>query len=77
MILIMNFKIEWEHYNENLSAKIVEKLMEILKQNPYTQVLRRLDDISSFENFEIHIAANLYLDQWVYNRSSIDQVASI
>ena len=35
-------------FNENLSAKVVEKLMEILKQNPYTQVLQRLDDISFF-----------------------------
>ena len=37
----------------------------------------RLEDISSFEDFEIHIAANPNLDQWVYNRSSIDQVAAI
>ena len=77
MILIMNFKIKWEYYNGNLSAKVVEKLMKILKQNPYTQVLRRLDDISSFEDFEIHITANPNLDQWIYNRSSIDQVAFI
>ena len=33
-------------YNENLSAKVVEKLMKILKQNLYAQVLRRLEDIS-------------------------------
>ena len=32
-------------YNKNLSAKVVEKLMKILKQNPYAQVLRRLEDI--------------------------------
>ena len=49
-------------YNENLSAKVVEKLMKILKQNLYPQVLRRLEDIS-FEDFEIHIAANSNLDQ--------------
>ena len=49
-------------YNENLSAKVVEKLMEILKQNPYAQVLQKLEDISSFEDFEIHIAANSNLD---------------
>ena len=35
-------------YNENLSAKVMEKLMEILKQNLYAQVLRRLENISSF-----------------------------
>ena len=49
-------------YNENLSAKIVEKLMKILKQNPYAQILRRVEDISSFEDFKIHIAANSNLD---------------
>ena len=64
-------------YNENLSAKVVEKLMKILKQNPYAQVLRRLEDILSFEDFKIHIAANSNLDQRVYNRSSVDQVAAI
>ena len=64
-------------YNGNLSVKVVEKLMEILKQNPYAQVLRRLEDISSFEDFEIHIAVNSNLDQRVYNRSSVNQVAAI
>ena len=64
-------------YNENLSAKVVEKLMKILKQNPYVQVLRRLEDKSSFEDFEIQIAANSNLDQRVYNCSSVDQVAAI
>ena len=78
MILVMNFKIEWRtQYNENLSAKVVEKLMEILEQNPYVQVLWRLDDISSFEDFEIHIAVNANLDQRVYNQSFADQVAAI
>ena len=64
-------------YNENLSTKIVEKLIKILKQNPYAQVLWRLEDLSFFEDFEIHIAANSNLDQWVYNRSSVDQVVAI
>ena len=32
---------------------------------------------SSFEDFEIHITANSNLDQRVYNRLSIDQVAAI
>ena len=64
-------------YNENLTAKVVEKLIEILKQNPYAQVLWRLEDLSFFEDFEIHIATNSNLDQRVYNRSFIDQVAAI
>ena len=51
--------------------------MEILKQNSYVQVLRRLENKSSFENFEIHIATNSNLDQRVYNCSSVDQVATI
>ena len=63
-------------YNENLSAKVVKKLMKILKQNPYAQVLRRLEDIFFFEDFEIHIATNFNLDQRVYNRSSVDQVTT-
>ena len=64
-------------YNESLSAKVMENLMKILEQNPYTQVLRKLKDISSFEDFEIHIAVNNNLDQQVYNRPSADQVAAI
>ena len=77
MILVMNFKIEWRtQYNENLSAKVVEKLMEILKQNSYAQVLRRLED-SSFKDFEIYIAVNFNLDQRVYNLSFVNQVVAI
>ena len=64
-------------YNKNLSAKVMEKLMKILEQNTYAQVLQRLENISSFEDFEIHIATNSNLDQRVYNRSSVDQVAAI
>ena len=54
---------------KTLITKVVEKLMEILKQNPYAQVLLRLEDKSSFKDFEIHIAANSNLDQRVYNCS--------
>ena len=64
-------------YNESLGAKVVEKLMKILEQNSYAQVLRRLEDISSFEDFEIHITANANLDQRIYNRPPTDQVAAI
>ena len=64
-------------YNKNLSAKVVEKLMEILKQNLYAQVLLGLEDIFSFKDFEIHIATNSNLDQRVYNCLSVDQVAAI
>ena len=39
--------------------------------------MRRLEDISSFEDFEIHIAANANLDQRIYNWPPTDQVAAI
>ncbi|PHT76347.1 hypothetical protein T459_19869 [Capsicum annuum] len=45
--------------------------------NPYAQFFCQLKDHSSFQNLEIRIASNAKLDQRVYNKPSVDQVAAI
>ncbi|KAM3395232.1 hypothetical protein P3S68_004237 [Capsicum galapagoense] len=45
--------------------------------NPYAQFFCQLKDHSSFQNLEIRIASNAKLDQRVYNKPSVDQVATI
>ncbi|XP_009791383.2 uncharacterized protein [Nicotiana sylvestris] len=45
--------------------------------NPYAQFLFQLKDHSSFQDLQIQIAANATLDQRVYNKPSVDQIATI
>ncbi|XP_019242637.1 PREDICTED: uncharacterized protein LOC109222777, partial [Nicotiana attenuata] len=45
--------------------------------NPYAQFFCQLKDHSSFQDLQIRIAANATLDQRVYNKSSVDQIAAI
>nr|XP_016472237.1 PREDICTED: uncharacterized protein LOC107794274 [Nicotiana tabacum] len=45
--------------------------------NPYAQFFFQLKDHSSFQNLQIRIAANAILDQRVYNKPSVDQIAAI
>ncbi|KAI8561109.1 hypothetical protein RHMOL_Rhmol04G0311400 [Rhododendron molle] len=52
------------------------KLMEVLSENPYAQVLRTLEK-RPLESYRIHIQSSVKLDQRVYNSPSADQVAGI
>ncbi|XP_049346841.1 uncharacterized protein LOC125811408 [Solanum verrucosum] len=48
-----------------------------MEQNPYAEFFTQLKHHSSFENIVIRIAANASLDQRVYYKPSVDQVAAI
>ncbi|XP_049354827.1 uncharacterized protein LOC125819439 [Solanum verrucosum] len=48
-----------------------------MEQNPYAKFFTQLKHHSNFQNLEIRIAANASLDQRVYNKPSVDQVAAI
>ncbi|KAH0767034.1 hypothetical protein KY290_002952 [Solanum tuberosum] len=61
----------------NLSEEVMEKIRKIMEQNPYAEFFTQLKHHSSFQNIEIRIAANASLDQRVYNKPSVDQVAAI
>lgn len=60
-----------------LSEKVMGKINKIMDQNSYAQFFTHLEDHTSLENFEICISANVLLDQRVYNKSTMDQVAAI
>lgn len=45
--------------------------------NPYAQFFQQLKDHSSFKDLQIRIASNSKLDQRVYNKPLVDQVAAI
>ncbi|XP_075108897.1 uncharacterized protein LOC142180730 [Nicotiana tabacum] len=61
----------------NLSEEVVTKIRQLMDGNPYAQFLCQLKDHSSFQDLQIRIAANATLDQRVYNKPSVDQIAAI
>ncbi|XP_073148401.1 uncharacterized protein [Henckelia pumila] len=63
--------------NADVDELIVATLMDILKNNPYAKLLRRIQQYSSIEDIQLHICKNAVLDQRCYNTPSVDQVAAI
>ncbi|XP_070049126.1 uncharacterized protein [Nicotiana tomentosiformis] len=61
----------------NLPEEIVEKISQIMDENPYAQFLHQLRDHPTFQDLQIRIVANATQDQRVYNKPSLDQVAAI
>ncbi|XP_049378107.1 uncharacterized protein LOC125842861 [Solanum stenotomum] len=61
----------------NLSEEVMIKIRNIMEMNPYAKFFSQLKEHTSFQNMEIRIAANASLDQRVYNKPSVDQVAAI
>ncbi|XP_015167740.1 uncharacterized protein [Solanum tuberosum] len=61
----------------NLSEEVMIKIRNIMERNPYAKFFSQLKEHTSFQNMEIRIAANASLDQRVYNKPSVDQVAAI
>nr|XP_025885670.1 uncharacterized protein LOC101263285 isoform X2 [Solanum lycopersicum]XP_025885671.1 uncharacterized protein LOC101263285 isoform X2 [Solanum lycopersicum] len=60
-----------------LSDHIATKIKQVMESNPYAQIFCQLKNQTSFHNFQLRIAANASLDQRVYNRPSVSQVAAI
>ncbi|XP_075080354.1 replication protein A 70 kDa DNA-binding subunit B-like [Nicotiana tabacum] len=61
----------------NLSEEIVAKIRKIMDENPYAQFFSQLKDQPTFQNLQVRIAATAFLDQRVYNKPTVDQVAAI
>ncbi|KAH7860945.1 hypothetical protein Vadar_019830 [Vaccinium darrowii] len=55
-----------------LDKCVVKKLMEVLSGNPYSQVLRKLQQ-DQLDSYQIRIRSDVKLDQRVYNSPSADQ----
>ncbi|KAH0685716.1 hypothetical protein KY290_017241 [Solanum tuberosum] len=61
----------------NLSEEVMTKLRIIMEGNPYAKFFSRFKEHTNLQNLQIRIAANASLDQRVYNKPSVDQVAAI
>ncbi|KAH0652401.1 hypothetical protein KY289_030079 [Solanum tuberosum] len=61
----------------NLSEEVMTKLRNIMEGNPYAEFFSRLKEHTNLQNLQVRITANASLDQRVYNKSSVDQVAAI
>ncbi|XP_075477902.1 uncharacterized protein LOC142518929 isoform X1 [Primulina tabacum] len=60
-----------------VDIELMVLLMDIMKVNPYAQLLKRINQYSSIRNLRLHISKNVYVDQKCYNSPSADQVAAI
>ncbi|KAH0692798.1 hypothetical protein KY285_019895 [Solanum tuberosum] len=61
----------------NLSEKVMTKIRNIMEGNPYAKFFSQLKEHTNLQNLQVRIAANASLDQRVYNKPSVDQVATI
>lgn len=55
----------------------MKKIRNIMERNPYVESFTQLKEHINLQNIEICIAANASLDQSVYNKPSVYQVAAI
>ncbi|KAL5550911.1 hypothetical protein UlMin_001087 [Ulmus minor] len=61
----------------DLNASIINKLIQILKCNPYYSFFQHLKDIPNLKDHQIVIKSNPDLDQKIYNTPLASQVAAI
>ncbi|XP_073285185.1 uncharacterized protein [Primulina huaijiensis] len=61
----------------DVDRELMVLLMDIMKVNPYAQLLKRINQYSSIRNLRLHISKNVHVDQRCYNSPSADQVAAI
>lgn len=66
-------EIENRFYVSNkMNSCILEKIIVILKVNPYSNFFQALKNVPNLENYKIHIRSNVGLDQRIYNSPSIN-----
>ncbi|XP_075480104.1 uncharacterized protein LOC142520834 [Primulina tabacum] len=62
---------------EAVNESTMALLMDILKVNPYAQLLKRIKQYPSVKNLRLHICKDVSIDHRRYNSPSADQVAAI
>ncbi|XP_075486067.1 uncharacterized protein LOC142525622 isoform X2 [Primulina tabacum] len=60
-----------------LDENTMEVLMDVMKGNPYVELLRRLNQYPCIQDLRLHIYKNAPVDQRRYNTPTADQVAAI
>ncbi|XP_019255086.1 PREDICTED: uncharacterized protein LOC109233667 [Nicotiana attenuata] len=64
-------------FSDKIHESIVKKLMNILRINPYSTVLKSLIDVPNLSNYNIALKSDSGLDQRVYNLPTTSEVAGI
>ncbi|XP_073049278.1 uncharacterized protein [Primulina eburnea] len=60
-----------------VDRELMVLLIDVMKVNPYAQLLKWINQYSSIRNLRLHISKNILVDQRCYNSPSADQVAAI
>ncbi|GER43330.1 replication protein A 70 kDa DNA-binding subunit A [Striga asiatica] len=60
-----------------ISESIIEKVMYVLRDNPYAKFFRTLNEITNFDDYKITLKTFPELDQRVYNKPQTSQVAAL
>lgn len=69
-------EVENRQGNKNkLKPHIISELIDVLKDNPYSQFFRSLHQIPNIEQYEIRLKANPKIDQKTAQPPSVSQVA--
>ncbi|XP_073154080.1 uncharacterized protein [Henckelia pumila] len=63
--------------NADVCENTIKLLMDVMKKNPYDELLRRMHDFPSIEDVTLQICKNAGVDQRNYNNPTADQVAVI
>ncbi|XP_075492636.1 uncharacterized protein LOC142530705 [Primulina tabacum] len=63
--------------DSDVDEGIMLLLMDLLKVNPYAQLLKRINQYPMSRGLRLHICKNVLVDQRCYNSPSADQVAAI
>ena len=50
------------YVSNKMNSSILEKIIDILKNNPYSNLFRTLKNIPDLENYKIHIKSNVGLN---------------
>lgn len=63
--------------NADVCEDTIKLLMDVMKKNPYVQLLHRINDFPCIEDVTLQICKNAEVDQRCYNNPTADQVAAI
>ncbi|KAL6645873.1 hypothetical protein ACP70R_017481 [Stipagrostis hirtigluma subsp. patula] len=64
-------------HSPNLDRDVIRRLVEILKDNPYSQTFRSLGGVEDLEEYRIELNTDMRLDQQRYNVPISSEVAAI
>jgi hypothetical protein len=65
------------HHSPNLDRDVIRRVVDILKDNPYSQMFRNLGGVDDLEEYRIELNTDMRLDQRRYNLPISSEVAAV